>query len=348
MSAIADVARLAGVSKSTASRALSGRGYVSEHTRNLVAVAAAEIGYVVSSNASSLVTGQTKNVGVVIPYLNRWFFGEMLEGIESALIEAGYDLTLYRLTDDEEQRRKIFEYFLVRKRVDAVIAVSVALTEREVIRLRSLGKPLVGVGGPVDGMTTLSIDDMAAARLATEHLLSLGHRNIVHLGGHLEEEMDFLVHEKRLGGYRAALRDAGIETKGVFHPAPFSIDGGYRAALRLLTDPRIRPTAVFAASDEIALGLIIAARQLGIRVPQDLSVVGIDGHDLADMFGLTTLEQHPKRQGRLAVDLVMEGLAAGSGPVKTRTVTVPVDFAARSSTTAPAALARNSDATALR
>ena len=103
----------------------------------------------------------------------------------------------------------------------------------------------------------------------------------------------------------------------------------------MLTDPRTRPTAVFAASDEIAIGLIVAARQLGIRVPQELSVVGIDGHDLADMFGLTTLEQHPKRQGRLAVDLVIEGLAAGPGAGQTRNVTVPVDFAPRSSTTAP-------------
>jgi DNA-binding LacI/PurR family transcriptional regulator len=335
MSGIADVARLAGVSKATASRALSGRGYVSETTRNLVAHAASEIGYVVSSNASSLVTGQTKNVGVVVPYLNRWFFAEMLEGIESALIEAGYDLTLYRLTDEKDQRRKIFEYFLVRKRVDAVIAVSVALSESEVARLKSLGKPLVGVGGPVDGMVTLSIDDVAAAKLATEHLISLGHRRLVHLGGHPEEEMDFPVHERRLAGFRDALSEAGIPASGTFQPSPFTIDGGYRAALRMLTDPRTRPTAVFAASDEIAIGLIVAARQLGIRVPQELSVVGIDGHDLADMFGLTTLEQHPKRQGRLAVDLVMEGLAAGPTAGTTRNVTVPVDFAARSSTTAP-------------
>jgi LacI family repressor for deo operon, udp, cdd, tsx, nupC, and nupG len=123
MSAIADVARLAGVSKATASRALSGRGYVSPATRARVSEAAAEIGYVVSSNASSLVTGQSKNVGVVLPFINRWFFAELLEGIEEALIEADYDLTLYRLTADPEQRRKVFEYFLVRKRVDAVIAV---------------------------------------------------------------------------------------------------------------------------------------------------------------------------------------------------------------------------------
>ena len=132
VSALNDVARLAGVSKATASRALSGRGYVSGATRDRVVAAAAEIGYVVSSNAASLVTGQTRNVGVVIPHINRWYFGEVLEGIESSLIEAGYDLTLYRLSADVTARRRVFEYFLVRKRVDAVIAVGIECTPIEV------------------------------------------------------------------------------------------------------------------------------------------------------------------------------------------------------------------------
>ena len=100
MSAISDVARLAGVSKSTASRALTGRGYVSEETRRRVSDAAAEIGYIASPNAASLVTGRTKNVGIVIPFVNRWFFGEVLEGAERALLSAGYDLTLYNLATE--------------------------------------------------------------------------------------------------------------------------------------------------------------------------------------------------------------------------------------------------------
>ena len=100
MSAISDVARLAGVSKSTASRALTGRGHVSEETRRRVSDAAAEIGYIASPNAASLVTGRTKNVGIVIPFVNRWFFGEVLEGAEQALLSAGYDLTLYNLATD--------------------------------------------------------------------------------------------------------------------------------------------------------------------------------------------------------------------------------------------------------
>ena len=187
MSAIADVARLAGVSKSTASRALSGRGYVSEGTRSRVVQAASNLGYVVSSNASSLVTGRTRNVGVVIPFINRWYFAETLEGIESALIGAGYDLTLYRLSEDADQRRRVFDYFLVRKRVDAVIAVGIALTTHEVDMLLSLGKPIVGVGGNIEGISTLSIDDVSAARFMTEHLVSLGHTRIMHLGGDRDE-----------------------------------------------------------------------------------------------------------------------------------------------------------------
>lgn len=335
VSAIADVARLAGVSKSTASRALSGHGYVSEETRLRVEAAAAEIGYVVSSNASSLVTGRTRNVGVVIPFITRWFFSQVLEGIESSLIAAGYDLTLYRLSEDETQRRRIFDYFLVRKRVDAVIAVGIELSPQEVAMLRALGKPIVGIGGEVDGISTLSIDDVETARRATEHLLSLGHTRIVHLGGDPEEQMDFRVHSQRLAGVTEAMNAAGLADEIIFQPAVFSIPGGYKAALSILADPRSRPTAIVAGCDEIAIGVIVAARQLGILVPAQLSVIGIDGHDLAPMFALTTLEQFPALQGERAVELVMERMADGGDSAPQQTITMPVTLRVRRSTTAP-------------
>lgn len=334
MSAIADVARLAGVSKSTASRALSGHGYVSAQTRARVEDAAAQIGYVVSSNASSLVTGHTRNVGVVIPYITRWFFSQVLEGIQSSLIAAGYDLTLYRLSEDETQRRRIFDYFLVRKRVDAVIAVGIELSPQEVTMLHSLGKPIVGIGGEVEGISTISIDDVETARRATEHLLSLGHTRIVHLGGDPDEQMDFRVHSQRLTGVTQAMDAAGVTDGMHFQPAPFSIPGGYATGLSLLADPRSRPTAIVAGCDEIAIGVIIAARQLGIQIPSQLSVIGIDGHDLAEMFALTTLEQFPSRQGIRAVELVMERmLDAADSPA--RAITMPVHLTVRRSTTAP-------------
>lgn len=335
MSAIADVARLAGVSKSTASRALSGRGYVSEGTRSRVVQAASNLGYVVSSNASSLVTGRTRNVGVVIPFINRWYFAETLEGIESALIGAGYDLTLYRLSEDADQRRRVFDYFLVRKRVDAVIAVGIALTTHEVDMLLSLGKPIVGVGGNIEGISTLSIDDVSAARFMTEHLVSLGHTRIMHLGGDRDEQLDFRVQAQRLAGFRIALEAAGITDNDGFRAVPYTIPGGYAGALAVLADPGSRPTAIVAGCDEIAIGAIIAAAQLGIQVPAQLSVVGIDGHNLADMFGLTTLEQHPSLQGSRAVDLIMERLAAEPVVLEDERITMPVTLNVRRSTTAP-------------
>ncbi len=333
---LAEVARIVGVSKSTASRALSGSGYVSEKTRESVERAAADIGYVVSSNAASLVTGRTRNVGVVIPFINRWFFGEVLEGIESSLISAGYDLTLYRLSADPEQRRRVFDYFLVRKRVDAVVAVGIELTAAEIELLHSLGKPIVGLGGHIDEISTLSIDDVETARLATAHIISLGHTQIMHLGGDQNEQMDFRVHAQRLSGFKRALQEANLPGGDNFRAVPFTIPGGYATALQLLADPRTRPTAIVAGCDEIAIGVILAARQLGIQVPNQLSVIGIDDHDLAEMFELTTLSQKPARQGQLVVELLMKELENPTSQDEVERVTMPTGLIVRRSTTAPA------------
>lgn len=337
MNAISDVARLAGVSKATASRALSGRGYVAEETRQRVVEAAASLGFVASTNAASLVTGQTKNVGLVIPFVNRWYFGEVLEGIEGALMDAGYDLSLYRLREDEDQRRRVFDYFLVRKRVDAVIAVGIALSPQEVELLHNLKKPIVGVGGEIDGISTLSIDDEECAHRATRHLIGLGHRRIVHLGGSLDRQMDFTVHARRLEGYHRAMREAGLEAVDSHFPTEFSMEGGYAAALQVLADPAQRPTAIFAGCDEIAFGAIIAARQLGLSVPSALSVIGLDGHENAAMFGLTTLRQQPALQGARAVELVMQQLLSPRDDFPSEHFVVEATLDVRSSTTAPSA-----------
>ncbi len=334
VSALNDVARLAGVSKATASRALSGRGYVSGTTRDRVVAAAAEIGYVVSANAASLVTGQTRNVGVVIPHINRWYFGEVLEGIESSLIEAGYDLTLYRLSADVTARRRVFEYFLVRKRVDAVIAVGIECTPIEVDLLHSLGVPVVGLSGQMDGVTTISIDDVATARLATEHLISLGHRQIMHIGTDQGKEVDFHTHDQRYVGFQHAMVAAGLDASA-YRRTELTIAGGYATGLSVLADPRHRPTAIMAGSDEVAIGVIVAARQLGIAVPDQLSVIGIDGHELAAMFGLTTLAQNPAAQGGVAVSLVVDELLGETTSRQTSWHRYPVQLEVRGSTTAP-------------
>lgn len=335
MSSLAEVARRAGVSKATASRALSGAAHVSPAARERVAAAAAELGYVVSSTAASLVTGRTKNVGVITPFINRWFFAEVLEGIEGALIRAGYDLTLFRLPPESEQRSRLFRYFLVRKRVDAIVCVGVELAPVEVELIQTLRRPAVGIGGAIPGITTLSIDDEKASGLATRHLIGLGHTRIVHIGGDLREQLDFQVHSRRLAGFRTAMDAAGLDHPDDFRATTYSVPGGYAAGMALLADPDARPTAIVAGCDEIACGVITAARQLGIQVPSELSVVGIDDHPYAEMFGLTTVRQRPGEQGEHAVDLVVRALADDLGELAATAIDIPIHLVVRSSTTAP-------------
>ncbi|MFF9563968.1 LacI family DNA-binding transcriptional regulator [Leifsonia sp. NPDC014704] len=338
MPGIDDVARLAGVSTATVSRALSGNGPVSDRTRARVVQAASELGYVVSSDASSLASGRTRNIGAVVPHLNRWFFTSVIEGAERVLLGQGYDLTLYNLSGDGGERRRVFDHHLLRNRVDAVFTVSLELAEQEVGRLLALGKPVVGVGGPLPGVSTLTIDDLAVARLATDHLISLGHRRIAHIGGSQEFDLDFHIPTSRRLGYEQSLRDAGLPVDEQLHRASdFTLPGGYDAAKQLLGSPHERPTAIFAASDEMAIGAILAARDLGLSVPRDVSIIGIDDHPLADFFGLSTVAQHPDRQGEQAAALLLDALQAARGaPARARpeplSHTAPADLIVRSST----------------
>lgn len=328
--AIADVAARAGVSKATASRALSGKGYVAEATRLRVVQAAKEIGFVASPNAASLVTGHTKNIGVVIPFISHWFFGEILEGIEEALLGRGYDMTLYNLHPGGVDRDRVFDFFLARKRFDGVIAIGVEPTADETTRLLRLGIPLVSVGAPVPGIRSLTIDDARAARLATGHLLGLGHRSIMHIGGVISAGGERTVHSERLAGYLEAMDAAGLHGEIRSAQTPMSVPGGYDAGTLALRDPASQPSAVFAACDEVAIGVIVAARRIGIRVPEDLSVIGIDGHSYAEMFSLTTIEQKPRAQGQSAVADLLSAVAGQ--PAAVEVVEMPARLVVRAST----------------
>ncbi|GII99735.1 LacI family transcriptional regulator [Sediminihabitans luteus] len=339
MASITDVAALAGVSAATVSRALSGNGHVSAATRGKVVEAAETLGYVASSSASSLASGRTRNVGVVVPFVDRWYFSAVIEGAQRALMERGYDLTLYTLREDGAARASVFEQFLLRKRVDAVIAVSLELTEAEVQRLHALHKPLVGIGGPLTGVRTLTIDNPAVARLCTEHLLALGHTRIAFAGGSLDEDGAFDLNLSRRQGFAQAMHGAGIDVPDEdYRSAEYSIDTGYVAAKQLLGRPHGRPTAIVAGSDEVAIGCILAAKDLGMSVPRDVSITGIDDHELAAFFDLTTVAQFPQRQGALAVELLMDDLHpdAADADAAPRSTALPFELVVRGSTARPA------------
>jgi DNA-binding LacI/PurR family transcriptional regulator len=295
----------------TVSRALRGLPNVSRDTRTRVLTAADELGYAASPLASGLATGRMRAVGVVLPYVGGWFFAEVVRGIEQALRRHGYDLVLHVLAD-EHRRREFFASLPVRRRVDAILVVALELDDAEAEVLRSLGLPLAWVGEPVEGGHGELVDDVAAARVAVEHLLGLGHRRIASVGGDTRTSGSA---RRRAEGYRQALTAAGLT------PEPrWELDGGFTpegaraAVLDLMRAAGERPTALFCHSDEMAFGALGAVRELGLHCPRDVSVVGLDGHELAGTFGLTTVAQPVLELGEQAARWLVAHLADADSP----------------------------------
>lgn len=333
MVGIDDVARAAGVSTATVSRALSGRGPVSAATRERVMVAAESLGYVVSAAASSLASGRARAVGVVVPFLDRWFFSTVLAGISDGLVRHGYDITLYSVGVDRDERRRVFDDHVRRRRIDALITIALESDAEESASLRRLGVPIVAIAGPNPLLTTLTVDDLAVGRLATAHLLALGHRRVAHIGADAATAAGSTVPALRRRGFEEALAEEGVADAPVY-PADFTIEGGSAAAARAL-DAEQRPTALFAASDEMAIGAILAAREKGLRVPDDVSIIGVDGHELGRWFGLTTVDQFARGQGERAAAAVLAELD-GAKPAR-GLGTLPFELVERGSTAPPAA-----------
>lgn len=332
MASIDDVAAKAGVSTATVSRALSGRVTVSPDTKQRVLDAAEELGYVVSASASGLASGRTRNIGIVVPFMSRWYYTQVIEGAQRELMKSGYDVTLYNLSASDQERDQVFNELLRRQRVDAVIAVSLELTPAQVDALHAVGKPVVGVGGPIPGVPTLSIDDAEAARQATAYLISLGHTKIGTINGGTYGESDFHLSSTRLSGFVKALDEAGCDFVDQWYSrADYSFEDGYRAAKRIL-EQHDRPTAIFSASDEMAFGAILACRDAGVDVPGEMSIIGIDGHDHSSFFGLTTLAQYPRRQGKLAAAILVDHLADPDTTSAGKNTTMPLDLIVRTST----------------
>ncbi len=334
MAKIDDVARLAGVSTATVSRALRGLPVVSPQTRDRVLSAAAQLGYVASPSASRLAGGRSGSVGVVVPRVTRWFFATLVDAAEEVLRASGHDVLLFNLGGQLAATRQLFHGSGLHKRVDALMLASVPRTVEDDAIIDGLGMPVVVVGAQRPGWGSVRIDDVAAARTTTEHLIGLGHRRIAHLAGDSRDEFASAVHVDRRVGYREALRAAGIPLdESLDTEAEFTVDGGASGMADLLRrgEP---PTAVFAACDEMAMGAMRTLRERGLRVPADVSVIGIDDHDLSAVLGLTTVAQPAADEGRLAASMLLESLTGG-GKARPRDVVVPTRLVRRETTGPP-------------
>jgi DNA-binding LacI/PurR family transcriptional regulator len=332
VASIEDVARHAGVSIATVSRALRGLPDVAAATRDRVLAAATELNYVASPFAARLASGRTTTVGLVVPFVSRWFFGEVIATVEAALRHAGFDLLLYNL-GDAEGRGRFFDVMPMRKRVDGVLVASLVLDDAEFSALVELNRPVGLLGLERDGFLSARIDDVGAARAAVDHLVGLGHRRIGLIGGDTDDPMAFTPPLHRRDGYRDALQAAGLDADPALeHLGYFTVEGGRAATRRLLALPE-RPTAIFAESDEMAYGALREIRDAGLRVPEDVAVVGFDDQPLSELLDLSTVRQ-PVVDQALDVTTRLLALIAEDGDVApTETsVVLPTELVVRGST----------------
>jgi DNA-binding LacI/PurR family transcriptional regulator len=335
VASIEDVARRAGVSIATVSRALRGLPDVAAATRNRVLAAATELNYVASPFAARLASGRTTTVGLVVPFVNRWFFAEVISTAEAALRQAGFDLLLYNL-GDEKGRAQFFDVMPMRKRVDGVLVASLVLDDFEFAALTALNRPVGLLGLEREGFLSARIDDVLAAGNAVDHLIGQGHRRIGLIGGDTDDPMAFTPPLHRRDGYRDALAAAGLSADpDLEHLGYFTVEGGREAARQLLDLPD-RPTAIFAESDEMAYGALREIRDAGLRVPEDLAVIGFDDQPLSELLDLSTIRQPVADQ---ALDVTTRLLTLIADEVDEMpgdpAVVLPTELVVRGSSVAP-------------
>ncbi|WP_206055799.1 LacI family DNA-binding transcriptional regulator [Nocardioides sp. GY 10127] len=313
---MADVAREAGVSIATVSRALRGRPGVGEETSRRIRAVAERLAYVVSPEASHLSRRETGRVAVVVPQLAPWFYATMVGEVVRLLRDAGLDTLLYEV-DGPEERGRFVEELPARRKVDAVVLLALPLTPSQRDRLDLLGVRVVVAGGRLRDLPHVEVDDLAVAHTAVDHLVGLGHRDIAMVRTSDTDETPWEADLLRSRGWSERLRHHGLEPREELRvTVEIGPRAGVEAVQRLLALPQ-RPTAVFAYSDELAAGVVVGAREAGLRVPEDLSVIGVDGHPIAELLDLTTVDQHVAEQAARTVTTVLHlvGRTADGDPV---------------------------------
>jgi DNA-binding LacI/PurR family transcriptional regulator len=307
---IRDVARKAGVSPGTVSRAINMSPLVNESTRARILTVVEELQYRPNLLARRLSIGKTLAIAVIVPFFPRPSVSERLNGAMSLLSQSHYDLVI-RNIETPEQREVGFQDILRRDRVDGALILSLPIFDREVDDILASDMPvvLIDTGHPqLSSCPSVTVDDRQGGRVATEHLIGLGHRRIAFVGDAVASPFEFRASFYRHQGYQQALAASGIPERAVY----YGEDQHGRSQAREMTRQMLAlpepPTAILAASDTQAIGVLEAARERGLSVPRDLSVVGYDDLEVADIVGLTTVRQLLFESGERGVELLLQQL----------------------------------------
>jgi LacI family transcriptional regulator, repressor for deo operon, udp, cdd, tsx, nupC, and nupG len=301
---ISDVAKLANVSTATVSRVLSNSGNVKKETAEKVLEAIQKLNYQPNMLARQLRKLETKTVLVVVPDITNTFFSKVLRGIEHVAIENGYQVLLGD-TGNNIERERGYLNILRQKKADGMILLTARL-EPHLLEEIASEFPVVLACEYLEGSTipTVSIDNISSARKATEHLIHLGHRRI----GFISGPLNVILSRDRLKGFRQAMAQHGISVESyLIQEGDFSFESGYNMMMKFLALDQ-PPTAVFAANDEMAIGAIKAIKSKGLRVPDDISIVGFDDIQFASIYepALTTISQPMFEIGKKAMELLIK------------------------------------------
>jgi LacI family transcriptional regulator len=318
MATIRDVARRAAVHPGTASRALNEgtRSLVKPETAERIRAAANALGYKPNYLARSFKTRRTFSVGVVIPDINNPLFPPIVRGLEERLSTAGYFALLANTENDIERERHILNGLLGRK-IDGLVLATARRKDPLLLELGRQGTPVVLVNRVVEdrAFSSVSVDDRAGANLIIEHLAGLGHYRIAHVAGPQSLSTGY----RRYRGFVSSMRDCGLkpEKAGVSFGSRFSITEGLRCGAEVLSQAD-RPTAIVAGNDMLALGCYTALEHLGLRCPDDVSVVGFNDMPFMDRLSppLTTVRIPHYEVGTQAAELLLERIARNDAPVK--------------------------------
>ncbi len=329
---IHDVAKRAGVGIGTVSSVLNNSRPVNETTRQRVLMAVSELDFVPNPSGRRLSKGKTHTLGVVIPFFIIASQTERLRGVMSVIAGSDYDISLFTI-ETVLQREKVLQTVPRRGRIDGLLIFSLSLGEDDLSRISQESIPTVLVEGDHPNLHSISLDHVAGAKNAVEYLLRLGHRKIAYIGDYLEDPFKTFFSLDRYHGYCQALQAAGlVVSEQYLYQGWHDRNEAYQMAFELLNMPD-RPTAIFAFSDEQAIGVLDAARKLQINVPEDLSIIGYDDIELAHFAQLTTVRQNLFESGVRGINLLLEAITNPDMPLTK--LQMPTELVIRRTTAPP-------------
>lgn len=322
---MAEIAALAGVAVSTVSRALSGAAGVSAPRRAKILDIARSTGYLAPSGGTRRRPHDNPRIAVILPESDRWVFGSILAGLHDILTDEDAHLTVLQGLSSSQRVRMLRSADLPR-RFDGVVLVPMprATTGR---RLAALPVPVVVAGTAVDGIASVGVDDLAVGQKAVNYLINTGRRRIAYAAYADHDGTPGIASQNRARGFELSMERAGLDPTWQLK-VPFGPDSGRLAAERLLEGDHF-PDAVFVTSDEMAASMMTVLRRAGVKIPDDIAVIGVDDHPIADMVGLTTLAQPVREQGRVGATLALHAIHGNAQP---NPIVLPTRLIVREST----------------